>query len=93
MKQRHKRSVFASTTAGLLCLLVASCTTATVDESTGNAESADTPASGSAQSEDQADAKPTDIIDRIFSPLDNAVSDVNRDLNKSDADAPSEPNE
>jgi hypothetical protein len=93
MKQRHKRSVILWTTAGLLCLLVASCTTATVDESNGSAESANTPASDSAPPEDQVDAKPTDIIDRIFSPLDNAVSDINQDLNKGDADVPSEPNE
>jgi hypothetical protein len=93
MKQCHKRLIFSWTTAGWLCLFVASCTTATVDESTGNAQPADAPTTGSAPGEEQADAKPTDIIDRMFSPLDNAVTDINRDLNKGDADVPSEPNE
>jgi hypothetical protein len=92
MKQCHKRSIFAWISAGWLCLLVA-CASATVDEPAGNVQPGDTTASDSAPSGGQADAKPTDIIDRIFSPLDNAVTDINRDLNKGDADAPSEPNE
>ena len=92
MKQRHKRTIFFWTSVGWFCLLVA-CTTATVAEPTGNAQLADTTASDTAPSGGQADAKPTDIIDRMFSPLDNAVSDINRDLNKGDAEAPSEPNE
>jgi hypothetical protein len=29
----------------------------------------------------------------MFSPLDNAVTDINRDLNKGDADASAEPKE
>ena len=32
--------------------------------------------------EEQSEAKHEDILDRVFSPLDKAVSDVNRDLNK-----------
>jgi hypothetical protein len=92
MKPRHKRTLFFWTSVGWLFLLVAG-TTASVNESTVTAESADTTASDSAPSGEQADAKPTDIIDRIFSPLDNAVTDINRDLNKGDADAPSEPSE
>ena len=49
--------------------------------------------SAAAMKSEPAAAKPTDIIDRIFSPLDNAVSDINQDLNKGDADTPSGPNE
>ena len=32
--------------------------------------------------EGKADTQHEDIIDRAFSPLDRAVSDINRDLNK-----------
>ena len=92
MKQHHKRSILAWTPAGWFCLLVA-CTPATVDDSAGNAEAADKAASASAPAEEQADAQPHDIIDRIFSPLDKAVSDINRDLNTDDAGPPSETNE
>jgi hypothetical protein len=92
MKPRYKRSIFAWTSAGWLCLLVA-CTTATLDGPTGNAEPAGKAASAASPAEEQADATPLDIIDRVFSPLDNAVSDINRDLNKGDTDAPFEPKE
>ncbi|MGD8619691.1 MAG: hypothetical protein PVH54_10970 [Gammaproteobacteria bacterium] len=92
MKQCHRRSILAWTSAGGFCLLVA-CTPATVDESAGNAEVADKAASASVPAEEQAVAQPHDIIDRIFSPLDKAVSDVNRDLNKDDAGSSSETNE
>ncbi len=92
MKERHKRSDLAWASAGWLCLLVA-CTPATVDESAGNAEPVDTSSTASATSGEQADAQPTDIIDRMFSPLDNAAADINHDLNKGDADSPPEPNE
>ncbi len=33
------------------------------------------------------------MLDRVFSPLDNAVSDNNRDLNKGDGSAASESSE
>ena len=92
MKQYHRRSILAWISAGWFCLLVA-CTPATVDESAGNAEAADQAASASAPAEGQADAQPHDIIDRIFSPLDKAVSDINQDLNKDDAGSPPETNE
>jgi hypothetical protein len=89
MKLHTKQAVFALVPVAWLCLL-ASCTPATgVDSAAGGTESADTPATTAAPGEDQADAKPTDIIDRMFSPLDNAVDDINRDLNQGDADTTS----
>ncbi len=35
--------------------------------------------------EQQSEAKHEDLLDRVFSPLDKAVSDVNRDLNKGES--------
>ncbi len=92
MTHHHKRAIFALVSVGWLWLL-ASCTPATSIESGGNTEPAGESTASAAPGEEQADAKPDDIIDRMFSPLDNAVSDINRDLNKGDADAPSGSNE
>ena len=88
MKQRHK--LFACSSTGWLCLLFA-CATATAEQPAGNAEPADNTASTALPAEEQEDAQPQDIIDRLFAPLDNAVSDINRDLNKNNTDAASEP--
>jgi len=88
MKQHHK--LFARSSAGWLCLLFA-CASATAEQPAGNAEPADKTDSTALPAEQQEDAQPQDIIDRLFSPLDNAVSDINRDLNKDNTDAPSEP--
>lgn len=92
MRQRDRRSLFALTSAGWLYLLVA-CTAAPVDEPAGDAGQVDESASGSAPGAEQAETGHQDVIDRMFSPLDDAVSDINRDLNKGDADAPSGPND
>ena len=92
MMHRFSKTIIALLLPGCFWLLV-SCTPATGIESGGNTEPADTATSGAAPEDEPAAAKPTDIIDRIFSPLDNAVSDINQDLNKGDADVPSEPNE
>ena len=36
------------------------------------------------QAGEQTDSENENIIDRVFSPLDNAVTDINRDLNEED---------
>lgn len=93
MRQHYRRSLFAWTAAGWLCLLVA-CTPATVDEPAGDAGPVDETVRGSAPGAEQADDKAhQDIIDRMFTPLDDAVSDINRDLNKGNANVPSGPND
>jgi len=92
MNQRQIKSILVCAAIGWLCLLV-SCTPATNAGSGGNAESADAAAAAPASGEGQAESKPTDIIDRMFSPLDDAVDDINRDLNKGDADTSSGTNE
>ena len=56
-------------------------------------QAADKATTGTAPNEEQTDAEPQDIFDRMLSPLDNAVSDINRDLNKGDACTSPEPNE
>jgi len=92
MNHRDLKSIVVLASVGLLWLLV-SCTPGTSIESGDNTQPADASASAATPGEEQTDAKPDDIIDRVLSPLDNAVSDINRDLNKGDADTPSEPNE
>ncbi|MGD8311138.1 MAG: hypothetical protein PVJ66_00965 [Gammaproteobacteria bacterium] len=66
--------------------LLVSCTPGTNVEPGENTQSADASASGAGPAGDQSEAKPTDIVDRMLSPLDDAVDDINRDLNKGDAD-------
>lgn len=46
-------------------------------------QSRDKAATGTTYEPEQADQQ-EDIFDRVFSPLDNAVSDINRDLNEGD---------
>jgi hypothetical protein len=65
-----------------LCLLLF-CAPLAASESDGNKESADTAASGDAGKQ-EADPKQEDILDRVFSPLDDAVADINRDINEGD---------
>jgi len=36
------------------------------------------------QADQQTQSENENIIDRVFSPLDNAVTDINRDLNEED---------
>jgi hypothetical protein len=59
----------------------------TGSESNGEAESVDATATGTPRDSEKTDVKQEDILDRAFSPLDRAVSDINRDLNKGDASA------
>jgi len=92
MMHRYSKSIIALLFPGWLWLLV-SCTPATGIESGGNTEPAETATTSAEPGDEPTDAKPTDIIDRMFSPLDNAVSDINQDLNKGDAETPLEPNE
>jgi hypothetical protein len=71
-------------------LLVTCTSTTSVDPGQGAAPP-DEVAGGGAPGEGQTEAQPTDIIDRVFSPLDTAVDDINRDLNKDDTDTASSP--
>jgi hypothetical protein len=57
----------------------------TGSESNGEAESVDATATDTPRDSEKTDVKQEDILDRAFSPLDRAVSDINRDLNKGDA--------
>ena len=81
MKQHGTGSIPAWVAAAWLSTLVA-CTPAAVDESAPDNPRGAAPAPAGAA----ADAQPTDIIDRILSPLDDAVTDINRDLNKGETD-------
>jgi hypothetical protein len=82
MQHRRGKLMQAGIVTVYLCLPVL-CTPLAASEPDGNMESADTAASDDAGKQ-EADPKQEDILDRVFSPLDNAVSDINRDLNKGD---------
>ena len=75
-----------------LCLLFL-CAPVAANASDVGAEAADKVATDNAGNQNEASAKHEDILDRAFSPLDNAVSDINRDLNKGDGSATPESNE
>lgn len=66
-----------------ICLLVL-CAPVAAGESSADAQSSDRAVTDTADNRQKADEKQEDIIDRVFSPLDDAVSDINRDLNKDD---------
>jgi hypothetical protein len=71
------------TSSVCVCLLVL-CASAARGEPDTSPQSTERTAAEKGSKEDE---KQEDIIDRIFSPLDNAVSDINRDLNKGDGSA------
>jgi len=75
-----------------VCLLVL-CVPVTASESDAGTESPNKAATDTAGDQGTADMKHEDIVDRVFSPLDNAVSDINRDLNEGDGSATSESSE
>jgi hypothetical protein len=65
-----------------LCLLVL-CAPLAASEPDANTESATTAGSDDA-GEQESDPKHEDILDRMFAPLDDAVTDINRDINEGD---------
>jgi hypothetical protein len=73
--------------------LLVACTSTTRVDPGQNAAPPDEVAGGDLSGEGQTEAQPTDTIDRVFSPLDNAVDDINRDLNKDGTDTASSPEE
>jgi hypothetical protein len=93
MKTRQTKLFLVLAWSSSLWMLTA-CTPATSEDASGGAEPPEAATTTeTATGEPPAEARPTDIIDRFFSPLDNAVDDINRDLNKGDADASTESNE
>jgi hypothetical protein len=85
-RRKSMRVITASIYVGLLVL----CASAAKGESDTSPQS---PQSTDANNPPKAEEKQEDIVDRLFSPLDNAVSDINRDLNKGDESAAPAPSE
>lgn len=92
MKHRQTRSIFASAPVVWLCLL-AFCNPAAGSETDTSAVAVDKAVAEPAHAEEQTDTQPEDVVDRIFAPLDDAVSDINRDINKDDTSTPAGPSE
>jgi len=67
--------------------LLVLCAPVAASESDIDAHSTERAATDTAGNRQKADEKQEDILDRAFSPLDNVVSDINRDLNKGDGSA------
>ena len=80
------------TSAVYICLLVL-CAPVAASESDTGARSSERAAPDTAGNGQKADEKQEDMLDRVFSPLDNAVSDINRDLNKGDGSVAPESSE
>lgn len=92
MKHRHKRSIPARTPVVWFCLLVF-CNPSVGSEADASAAPVDKAATSTTHVEGQTDVPQEDVVDRIFAPLDDAVSDINRDINKDDTDTTPEPGE
>ena len=80
------------TAASYLCFLFL-CVPVVAQASDVGAAAADEVATDSAGKQDEASAKHKDILDQALSPLDNAVSDINRDINKDNGSAAPESDE
>ncbi|MGD2138528.1 MAG: hypothetical protein PVF08_09745 [Gammaproteobacteria bacterium] len=93
MNSRLIKSLPALAFSGTLLLLAACTPAASVDPDVSDQPpDADTTAAATATGKGDG-AQSTNIINRFWSPFDNAVDDINRDLNKGDADAPPESDE
>ena len=75
------------------CCLLAGWVVSADEQSNGNVASPGKAGNDTARQQQHAGEKHEDILDRVFSPLDEAVSDINRDLNKGDGKATAEANE
>jgi len=75
-----------------VCLLVL-CAPVAAGESDTEPQSTERAATDTAGNGQKAEEKQEDMLDRVFSPLDNAVSDINRDLNQGDDSAAPESSE
>jgi hypothetical protein len=67
------------------CCLCAMCAVASAGEHGGDERQTGQSTGQESSAEPQGESGPGDVVDRIFSPLDKAVSDINRDLNKGEA--------
>ena len=81
MKIYERRLLSAHALFACCCLFVVAtpCAGGASDDA---AASADEAASEPAAEAPQSDDKHEDVVDRLFAPLDDAVSDINRDINK-----------
>jgi hypothetical protein len=86
MNNCRKNLVSVSVSAIYVCLLIL-CTPVVAGEANEPAQPVDNAASETPPVTTEADEKHEDIVDKIFSPLDDAVSDINRDINKEDDSA------
>ena len=86
MEERRKKRLFGRTSDICFCLLII-CTPVASGESYGEAEPVDSSAADAQRDGEKTDVKHEDILDRVFSPLDRTVSDINRDINKDEDNA------
>jgi len=92
MNIRHKSLMFASAVSVCICLPVFYSPVAS-SESSGGAEPAGQDDASTRGDQENVDVQHENIIDRALAPLDNAISDINRDLNKGSDSAASGPSE
>jgi hypothetical protein len=92
MKGCQRNPWFTRAVAGCCCLFAVGVTWA-VGETRDDTESSGTAAAGTAPDTPPDEGQQQDLLDRLFSPLDEAVSDINRNLNKGDDNASPESSE
>ncbi|MGD2075924.1 MAG: hypothetical protein PVG38_13550 [Gammaproteobacteria bacterium] len=84
MKPGHRISAIGKNVV-VACWALLGVGAATADDkSNAKSEAVGNSAGDSPTGEQRGGVEHEDVLDRLFSPLDNAVSDINRDLNKGD---------
>lgn len=81
VKRDWKTLLLVRATRACFCLLLV-CAPVAAAESAAETEPVNAAATDIEGGGEQTDVEHEDIIDRVFSPLDSAVSDINRDINK-----------
>jgi len=83
MKNISKQLLLARMPIVCFCLL-ACCGSVSAGEPDNQPQSMEKAGTDTHGDKKKTDEKHEDILDRAFSPLDRAVSDINRDINKGD---------
>ena len=92
MQSRQINALFAAAVLTCCCWFVVGQAWAADEAGKPTAPEADGEGD-TTQQQSQSEKQPKDLLDRLFSPLDEAVSDINRDINKDDENAPAVPSE
>lgn len=89
MKRSGHKSMLTRISGVCLCLLL--CSSVAASESGNQPQPEEKTATDTQGDQAGTEQQHEDIVDRAFSPLDKAVSDINRDINEEDEKQAAEP--